>query len=415
MIAAMNFAAWQDLSPSAAARHLLDRVAALPPEQRRATIASLPDEPTLTARFAASDRQAPFGAVPYFAKDLFDVAGEPTGAGSTFLAEVRPMPTHDSALIARLRSLGAVLAGKSHLHEFAYGLTGENPHFGDCMHPRFPGRTTGGSSSGSAALVAAGVVPFALGTDTGCSVRLPAAFCGLYGFRLTPRDEWIRDVFPLAPTFDTAGWFTITATDMRHALGALVGWRQSQREPRGIYLAWPGLDPAVATACQRAADAFCLPAEAAMQRDLHEAFVPAADAYSTIVAHEAFAGHRAWFEQYRERYDPAVRARIEAGSRLTGQQVAAAKATLAGVRLKWTQYFLTYDYLVMAAAPCPALTKAECTPVNRQHILALTAPASLGGLPVLTVPVPLPDGLSAGLQVIVNHPQSPVLPWVLGR
>ncbi len=415
MFAAMNFAAWHDLAPSDAARHLLARVAALPPDQRRATIASLPDESALTARFAASDHSAPFGAVPYFAKDLFDVAGEPTRAGSTFLPEVRPRPTRDSALVARLRTLGAVLAGKSHLHEFAYGLTGENPHYGDCEHPRFPGRTTGGSSSGSAALVAAGVVPFALGTDTGCSVRLPAAFCGLHGFRLTPHDEWIRDVFPLAPTFDTAGWFTTTAADMRHALGALVGWRQSQREPRGVYLAWPGMDPEVATACQRAADAFCLPAEADLQRDLHAAFVPAADAYSTIVGHEAFAGHRTWFEQYRERYDPAVRTRIEAASRLTGQQVAAAKATLAGVRLKWTQYFLTFDFLVMAAAPCAALTKAECTLANRQRILALTAPASVGGLPVLTLPVSLPGGMTSGLQVIVTHPQSPVLPWVLGR
>jgi len=415
MIAAMNFAAWHDLSPEDAARHLLARVASLSPDQRRATLASLPDEAALTARFAASDRGAPFGAVPYFAKDLFDVAGEPTRAGSTFLPEVRPIPTRDSALVARLRTLGAVLAGKSHLHEFAYGLTGENPHYGDCELPHFPGRTTGGSSSGSAALVAAGVVPFALGTDTGCSVRLPAAFCGLHGFRLTPHDEWIRDVFPLAPTFDTAGWFTTTAADMRHALGALIGWRQSEREPRGAYLAWPGMDPEVATACQRTADTFCLPAEAAMQRDLHEAFVPAADAYSTIVAHEAFAGHRAWFGQYRERYDPAVRARIEAGSRLTGPQVAAAMATLASVRLKWTQYFLTFDFLVLAAAPCAALTKAECTLANRQRILALTAPASVGGLPVLTLPVPLPGGLTAGLQVIVNHPQSPVLPWVLGR
>jgi aspartyl-tRNA(Asn)/glutamyl-tRNA(Gln) amidotransferase subunit A len=415
MIAAMNFAAWHDLSPADAARLLLTRVAALPPDQRRATIASLPDEPALAARFAASDRSAPFGAVPYFAKDLYDVAGEPTRAGSTFLPAVRPLPARDSALVTRLRTLGAVLAGKSQLHEFAYGLTGENPHYGDCEHPRFPGRTTGGSSSGSAALVAAGVVPFALGTDTGCSVRLPAAFCGLYGFRLTPHDEWIRDVFPLAPTFDTAGWFTTTAADMQHALGALIGWRQSQREPRGVYLAWPGMDPEVATACQRAADAFCRPAEPDLQRDLHAAFVPAAEAYSTIVGQEAFAGHRAWFGQYRESYDPTVRARLEAASRLTDQQIAAAKATLAGVRLKWTQYFLTFDYLVLAAAPCAALTKAECTPANRSRILALTAPASLGGLPVLTIPVPLPSGMTAGLQIIVNHSQSPVLPWVLGR
>ncbi|MBX3749500.1 MAG: amidase [Opitutaceae bacterium] len=409
----MTFASWRDLAPSAAARRVREAVARLSSAQQRAAIAAMPSADALAERFAAANRAAPLGAIPYFAKDLFDVAGEPTQAGSTFLAEARPLPAHDSALVARLRELGAVLAGKSHLHEFAYGLTGENPHYGDCEHPRFPGRTTGGSSSGSAALVAAGVVPFALGTDTGCSVRLPAAFCGLFGLRLTPGDRWIRDVFPLAPSFDTAGWFTATAADLLHAHGALVGWREAAREPRGAYLDWPDLDPVVADACGRAAARIAAPADRDLRRDLHEGFAAAAGAYSTIVAHEGSHGHRAWFTRYRDRYDPAVRARLEAGAALTPAQIDTANAACAAVRRRWTQVFLGHDFLVMPVAPCAALTKAECTPSNRQRILALTAPASVGGLPVLTVPVPLPDGLSAGLQIVVNHPQSPVIPWVL--
>src|ERR1019366_9194510 len=111
------------------------------------------------------------------------------------------------------------LAGKSQMVEFASGLTGENPHYGDCPHPRFPERLSGGSSSGSAALVAAGVVPFAIGTDTGGCIRVPAAWCGLYGFRQSPGEELIRDAFPLSPTMDTAGWFTAHAADM------LTVWR----------------------------------------------------------------------------------------------------------------------------------------------------------------------------------------------
>lgn len=409
----MTFASWHDLTPTAAARRVREAVARLSPAQQRAVVAAMPAEAELAERFAAANRAAPLGAVPYFAKDLYDVAGEPTLAGSTFLAEVRPLPVRDSALVARLRELGAVLAGKSQLHEFAYGLTGENPHYGDCEHPRFPGRTTGGSSSGSAALVAAGVVPFALGTDTGCSVRLPAAFCGLFGLRLTPGDRWIRDVFPLAPSFDTAGWFTATAGDLLHAHGALVGWREASREPRGVYLAWPNLDPAVEEACARVAARIAAPADRDLQRDLVEGFAPAAGAYSTIVAHEGSHGHRAWFDCYRDRYDPSVRARLEGGAALTPPQIDAANASIADVRRRWTQVFLGYDFLVMPVAPCAALTKAECTPANRQRILALTAPASVAGLPVLTLPVPLPDGLTAGLQVVVNHPQSPVIPWVL--
>lgn len=409
----MTFAAWQELAPAAAARRVREAFLRLPPSQRRATVAAMPEEQALADRFAGANRSAPLGGVPYFAKDLYDVAGEPTGAGSTFLATARPLPTQDSALVARLRELGAVLAGKAHLHEFAYGLTGENPHYGDCEHPRFPGRTTGGSSSGSAALVAAGVVPFALGTDTGCSVRLPAAFCGLFGLRLTPGDRWIRDVFPLAPSFDTAGWFTANAADLMLAHGTLVGWREAAREPRGVFLDWPDLDAAVRTAYREAASRIAAPAPRDLQRDLQEGFAPAAAAYSTIVAHEASHGHRAWFERYRDQYDPAVRDRIASGAALTVEQIDGANAACAAVRRRWTQVFLGYDFLVLPVAPCAALTKAECTLANRQRILALTAPASVGGLPVLTVPVPLPDGLTAGLQIVVNHPQSPVVPWVL--
>lgn len=411
----MTFADWHELAPATAARRLCAGLAALPPAQRQACVASVADESTLTARFAAADRSAPLGGIPYFLKDLFDVAGEPTFAGSAFLPEVRPTPTQNATLVTRFHTAGAVLAGKSHLHEFAYGLTGANPHYGDCEHPRFPGRTTGGSSSGSAALVAAGVVPLASGTDTGGSVRLPAAFCGIYGLRLTPRDAWIRDAFPLAASFDTAGWFTANAADMRHALGALIGWRDNSREPRGVYFEPAGLDPDVAQACRAVATTYALPAPADLQADLAAAFASAPKAYSVIVGHEAWSTHRAWFNTHESRYDPVVRARLDWARQLPPTTLQAAQVTLAAVRLKWTQFFLTYDFLVMPASPCAALTKAESTAENRGRILALTAPASLGGLPVLTVPVPLPSGLSTGLQIIVNHPQSPVLPWALAR
>ncbi|MEY3774076.1 MAG: hypothetical protein RLZZ129_856 [Verrucomicrobiota bacterium] len=412
----MNFDGWHELKPAPAAKQLLANVAALPAAQQRACITSLPDETTLIARFAAADREAPLGAIPYFTKDLFDVAGEPTRAGSAFLAEVRPAPAQDGVLTRRLTGAGAVLAGKSHLHEFAYGLTGENPHYGDCEHPHFPGRTTGGSSSGSAALVAAGVVPFATATDTGGSVRVPAAFCGLYGFRLTPRDEWIADAFPLAPSFDTAGWFTRTAADMRHALGALLGRRETKREPRGVYLELPGLDAEVALACREAAtNRFAEPAPAEMQRDLLAAFAESSFAYAVIQSTEAYAIHRDWMTPYKDRYDPAVWARLDRGHRWADEQRARAQTILTLVRLKWAQVFASCDFLVMPAAPCAALTKADCNQANRDRLLAVTAPGSLAALPILTVPVPLPSGLTAGLQIVVNHPQSPVLPWALAR
>ena len=139
----------------------------------------------LAAALAPPDTRAPLRGVPYFLKDLFDLAGTKTRAGARFLSEVRPLPAQDAAIVQAFRRCGAACAGKTHLHEFAFGLTGENPHYGDCTHPRFPGRTTGGSSSGSAAAVAAGIVPLATGTDTGGSIRVPAAFNGIWGHKPT--------------------------------------------------------------------------------------------------------------------------------------------------------------------------------------------------------------------------------------
>src|SRR5437016_4655093 len=129
----MMFAQWQQLSPAAAAREVLQRVRTrLPAAQQRAVIATLADEAALTAGFTAAARHGPLGGVPFFAKDIFDAAGMPTLAGSTFLPEVRPTPARDGALVGAMRHAGAVLAGKTHTHEFVYGITGENPHYGDC-------------------------------------------------------------------------------------------------------------------------------------------------------------------------------------------------------------------------------------------------------------------------------------------
>jgi amidase/aspartyl-tRNA(Asn)/glutamyl-tRNA(Gln) amidotransferase subunit A len=412
----VNFADWQNLSPADAARELHRRAATLlSVDQQRAALAVVLPEEKLTEAFAAARAtNGPLAGVPYFAKDLFDAAGLPTFAGSTFLPEVRDTPALDGAFVRASSATGAVFAGKTHLHEFAYGITGENPHYGDCEYPRFPGRTTGGSSSGSAAAVAAGIVPLALGSDTGGSIRVPAAWCGLYGFRVTPRDAWISDAFPLSPTFDTAGWFTANATDLRLAISALTGLRSLQRPLRGCYLAMPGVDAAVADACRLAAERLAPAADAATREDLLHGFAPAVDAYHTTVAVEAWEAHKSWADRYRDRYDPVVWQRLNRVHALTTAQLDSALLGLTTVRLLWTKFFLTYDFLVLPATPCPALTKAECTLENRSRVITLTAPASLGGLPVLTVPVRLPSGFSTGLQIIVNHPQSPVVNWALG-
>lgn len=412
----MTFPEWQQLTPENAAREVHARVQrTLSPAQHRAAIALLAPPDELTARFRAASRHTPLGGVPFFAKDLFDFAGTPTLAGSTFLDEVRPAPRPDGAFARALHSAGAVFVGKTHMHEFAYGITGENPHYGDCEVPGFPGRTTGGSSSGSAVVVAAGITPLALGSDTGGSVRIPAAFCGLFGFRLTPGDAWIADAFPLSPTCDTAGWFTRDAADMRAALGALMPPAAGPSAPRGCYLEYGALDPEVALACRTAA-ARLTPVAAPSVRDaLIAGFAPSLDAYHTIVALEAWEAHRTWAERYRDRYDPIVWPRLNRVHSITASQGVHAREVVSRVRSTWDRYFESHDFLLMPASPTPAPTKAECTPEMRNRILFLTTPVSLGGLPALTVPIRLASGLTTGLQIIARTPQSPVFDCVLAQ
>ncbi|MEO6003022.1 MAG: amidase [Opitutus sp.] len=412
----MTFQEWQQLSPEKAGPELHQRaITRLSPAQQRAVFAVLPSEAELIAAFSTVDRSGPLGGVPFLVKDLFDVAGMPTFAGSTFLPEVRPASAEKSRLVQRFAAAGAVVAGKTQMHEFAYGITGENSHYGDCEHPRFPGRLTGGSSSGSAAAVAAGIVPLALGSDTGGSVRVPAAFCGLFGFRLTPGDEMIRDAFPLSPTCDTAGWFTSNAADMGTTIAAFLTTHSADREPVGCYWEMPELDPDVREACASAARKLAGEPDALTQTELKEAFHRSAEIYNHVVLHEAWQVHHAWAERYRASYDPGVWQRLERGIAEPPGQYNQAMAGVAAVRLSWDKFFRSFDFLVLPATPFGALTKAECTLSNRNRLLALTAPASLGGRPVLTLPVALPSGLTSGLQIVVKDVHSAVIPWALRR
>jgi aspartyl-tRNA(Asn)/glutamyl-tRNA(Gln) amidotransferase subunit A len=418
----MSFRAWHQLSPAGVAATVHRRVGELPPAQRRAVLAWLAPEAEL-ARAVADGRAktGPLAGLPYMLKDLFDVAGRSLLAGSDFLPEVRPPAARHGSMVNALEAAGAVLAGVTHLHEFAFGITGENPHHGDCEHPSFPGRTTGGSSSGSAAAVAAGIVPLAIGTDTGGSIRVPSAFCGLFGFRMTPHHPWIADGFPLAPSFDTAGWFTAEAEDMDMVLDALLDSplaRLGMLDDAGRSGGWmtlPGLDPEVARAFTSAAGRLARPLAEPQADALREAFAGAAEVYAVAGAVETWRVHSGWAERFAGRYDPAVKGRLDLARALPAAKIAAAHARIAVLKRAWTEYFADHDFLILPASPCEALTKGECNQASRNRILALTTPASLGGYPVLTMPVPLVSGLSTALQVVGRDLKSPVFRQALRK
>ncbi len=417
----MNFADWQALarrSSHEAAREFLRRVARFSAGQRHAIFATLPEETDLIDAFASGVKSGkPLAGVPYVLKDLFDVAGLPTRAGGSFLSDVRPTPTKDGSVVKALGTAGAVFAAKTHLHEFAYGLTGENIHSGDVDHPSFPGRTSGGSSSGSAAAVAAGVVPLGIGTDTGGSIRVPAAFCGIYGFRMVPHHPYIADGFPLAPSFDTAGWFTRTPEDMTTALTTLVGSNTSTDTPRGCFIGFDGwnVEPetTLVKAYEAAANSLAPTADVATRDALIAGFTGSPDAYNVLQSREAFAVHQPWLDKYKERYEPGVWQRIDRARHWTAAQIAEAEAKRTQVQATWSQFFSHYDFLILPATPFPALIKADCTPTNRARLLTLTRPVSLGGLPALTIPLALGSGLTTGMQVVAPLCNSRVFTHVL--
>ncbi len=424
-VQAWTMSEWQTLAaqnPGEAGREVARRLeSTFSPEQQRAIFAQTMNEAQLIAAFErVANTIAPLAGVPYALKDIFFTANDPLGAGAKFPAGLIAARPRDSKLPHALRGFGAVLAGKTHLYEFAYGLTGENPHYGDCEHPHFPDRTTGGSSSGSAAAVAAGVVPLGIGTDTGGSIRVPAAFCGLYGFRTSAQHALIADAFPLAPDFDTAGWMTRNAQDLqtvnRYLLGRVT---TSDRNPRGCYLDFSafGITPTedVGQAYTRAAQRIALPADRETGSQLQRAFAGNADAYAILQSTNAYAVHEKWLDEHHAAYGEEVWSRLDRGRRWSTEERQSAQAKLTVVRHTWSSYFLAYDYLVLPIAPFPALLKTDLTAENRQKLLTLNTPASLGGLPVLTIPIALPSGLSTAIQVVINDPLSPVVPWILKR
>lgn len=420
--AAVSLPEWQNFSakdPSGAARELTRRIQSqLSESQQRAVFAWIQTERELTATFERfAGTLAPFAGVPYALKDLYQVANLNIRAGSRFPTGILPKKDRDGKFPHVLRGLGAVLAAKTHMHEFAAGLTGENPHHGDCEHPHFPDRTSGGSSSGSAAVVAAGIFPLAAGSDTAGSIRVPAAFCGIFGLRTNPQHPWIEDALPLAPSFDAAGWFTGNAQDMLTTHRFLLGVTKTDKEPRGCFLDFEALglpaDPEVAKAVRAAAARYAQPADKILAEQLRHGFSRATETYLTIQSTEAATVHAAWLDPHKELYGPAVWNRIDRGRHVAPDLLNTANKELAAIRELWNGYFLQHDFLILPATPFPALRKEECTQENRERLLALNTPASLGSLPVLSIPVALPSGLTTGLQIIVNSCQSPVIPWIL--
>jgi aspartyl-tRNA(Asn)/glutamyl-tRNA(Gln) amidotransferase subunit A len=272
--------------------------------------------------------------VPVLVKDLLDTAGVRTTYGSSIYAE--HVPTRTAPAVALLEAAGAIVVGKANLDEFAWGVTGQNAHWGDVVNPRLPGRIAGGSSAGSAAGLAAGLCALALGSDTGGSIRLPSACCGTVGFKPSLGKVSTEGCFPLCPSFDTVGPMARSVAECALAYSVLTGEAvptpRLERRTVGVLTHQPPLGPDVDEGRDERALAYVKQLDALGARVVEvELPVPEADIWPVFFA-EAVESHRATFPRRRDEYGPTIRAKLDAARETDPADVEAARRALASWR-----------------------------------------------------------------------------------
>lgn len=402
-----NIAQWRDYfltrGPRFSAEAFLIKLGSLSAAEQKMSLTGLPDTKSLTQRFenAWALRESPLGGVPFLTKDLFFRAGHPTFAGSTFLPDEIGLPKTSSSLPTAFQNdAGAVECGRTQLNEFAYGLSGENPHSGDCLHPSHPHLLSGGSSSGSAWAVAKKLIPFTLATDTAGSIRVPAAYCGVWGLRVSPDITAVGDIFPLSPGYDTQGWMTQSAKDLITVSKTVLG--NSPECKNGLWLGDMGLgiDEATLLTLKNFVTAIGAVEDIAAS-ELFRLNCQQSGKYFPILGGSAAARvHAAWLNRRKDSYDPAVWQRLQQGSLRTPEEIREAEIYRGQVLDTFKTLFKRYSFIALPCTFGTAVTKKELTTEHRERLLTLNTPATLAGLPAIVAPVQCANGLTAGVQFL---------------
>jgi aspartyl-tRNA(Asn)/glutamyl-tRNA(Gln) amidotransferase subunit A len=328
-------------------------------------------------------------------KDLFDTAGLTTTYGSIIFAD--HVPKESAEVVTRLEAAGYANVGKTNLHEFAYGVTSANPHFGTVPNPAAPGRMAGGSSGGSAAALAAGLADAALGSDSGGSIRIPAACCGVVGFKPSYGLVSLAGCFPLAPSFDTAGPMASSVADCTAMMGVLAEEFAARDleslDKLDVGVAW--LDhakPLVRERVREAADRFprARPVEFPLPEDIGPVFM-----------REVADVHRELFAEYAESYGENVRTKVELCLAVSDGQFERALRAREGYRERCEEAWGDLDLLLTPTLGFVAPTLPADDLDIREDVIRLTLPFNALGWPVLALPCgPAEEGLPASLQLV---------------
>lgn len=348
-------------------------------------------------------------------KDIYDTAGRVTGCGNpTWAATHAPAEAHAAAVEALLAA-GATVVGKTHTDELAWSLTGANAHFGTPVNVAAPDRVPGGSSSGSAAATAAGLVDIGLGSDTGGSIRLPASFCGIMGLRPTHGRIPLRGVMPLAPSFDTVGWFARDLETMR-AVARVLDLPVEAPRPARLLLAvdaWAGTEAAVVEALAPAVEALQgALGPATPWRIAAEPLAHWREVFRVCQASEVWDTHGAWVTAHRPDFGPGVAERFAMASRIGPDEREPMEAERARLATTLRERLPEDAVVVLPSAPGPAPKRAATAAdldAYRAAALALLSPAGIAGLPQLSLPAGTVDGAPVGLSLMAARDREGLL------
>ncbi len=362
------------------------------------------------AEIQGGNYRGPLHGIPTALKDLLDTAGVRTTAASNQYRE--RVPSEDAEVVRRLRDAGAVNLGKLNMHEFAFGMTGVVSAFGPSRNPWNPERITGGSSSGSAAAVAAGLCVAALGSDTSGSIRCPPALCGIVGHRPSANLISTRGVVPLSTSFDTIGPMTRTVHDAALLIDVLSGTTQYasllredvSRLKVGVARKkfFDDLDPDVSASVEAA-----LATLKEFVAEVREVEVPT-QGFRTIFDAEIYEYHEAMVQKSPERYDARTLFRLKNCAGITATDYIRERRRLAEFRAKSEELFEQVDMIVTPTTPVPApsvaeledLDVADVRPFEVKYLLRNTAPFSVLFWPTISVPCGFTrEGLPVGMQI----------------